>query len=144
MCERGCPEETVPQTPELVLSSGTMGHSEVDVNFQCILGFYSQSIYFTNALAQADIKIGELIFIELTRDFKSDGGKGDVVIRSKKILYGQAKDACLCYEKLWNGLLERDFAMSKVDPYLFIYKTVIFVVYVDDSLFWGTFTIWDW
>ena len=32
LCEKECPEETVYWTHELVLYSGTMGHSEVDVN----------------------------------------------------------------------------------------------------------------
>ena len=41
------------------------------------------------------------------------------------------------YEKLRNGLLERSFVMRKVDPCLFMSKTVICVVYVDDYLFWA-------
>ena len=70
-------------------------------------------------------------------DFKSDGGQGDVILRLKKSLYGQTKAARLWYEKLWNGLLERSFVMSKVDPCLFMSKTVICVVYVDYCLFWA-------
>ena len=27
--------------------------------------------------------------------------------------------------------------MSKVDPYMFMYKTVICVVYMDDCIFWA-------
>ena len=48
---------------------------------QCILGLQSQSIYFTNSFAQADIPSGEPVLIELPRDFNSDGGKHDVVIK---------------------------------------------------------------
>ena len=33
LCKKGYPEEIFSQTPELVFSSGTMGHSEVDVDF---------------------------------------------------------------------------------------------------------------
>ena len=54
---------------------------------QCIIGFQSQSIDFTNAFAQAYITSGKPFFIELPRYFNSDGGKYDVVIRLKKILY---------------------------------------------------------
>ena len=103
---------------------------------QCILGFQSQSIDFTNAFSRSDIPIGGTVFIETTRDFKSYGGQCDVVLRLKKSLYGQAESARLWYEKLWNGLLERGFVMIKVDPYLFMSKTVICVVYVDNCLFW--------
>ena len=66
------------------LSSGTMGHSEVDVYLQCILGLQSQSIDFTNAFAQADIPSGEPLFIEITRNFKSDGSQHDVFLRLNK------------------------------------------------------------
>ena len=104
---------------------------------QCILGLQSQSIDFTNNFAQADIPSGEPVFIEIPRDFNSDGGQHDVVLKLKKSLYGQAEAARLWYEKLWNGLLERGFVMSKVDPCLFMSKTVICVVYVDDCLFWA-------
>ena len=105
--------------------------------FRCILGLQSQSIDLTNAFSQADIPSGEPVFIELPRDFKSDGGQDDVVLKLKKSLYGQAEDAHLWYEKLWNGLLESGFVISKVDPCLFMSKTVICVVYVDNCLFWA-------
>ena len=72
---------------------------------QCILGLKSQSIDFTDAFAQADIPSGEPVFIELPRDFKSDGGQHDIVLKLKKILYGQAEAARLLYEKLRNDLL---------------------------------------
>ena len=67
---------------------------------QCILGLKSQSIDFTNAFSQEDIPSGEPVLIELPRDFKSDGGKHDFVLKLKKSLYGQAKSARLWYEKL--------------------------------------------
>ena len=48
---------------------------------QGILGLQSQSIDFTNAFAQADIPSGELVNIELTRDFNSDGGQQYIVLK---------------------------------------------------------------
>ena len=96
----------------------------------------SQIINFIDAFAQADIPSGETILIGLPRDFKSNEGQHDGVLKLKKILYGQAEAAHLWYEKLRNSLLERGFVMSKVDTYLFMSKTVICVVYVDDFLFW--------
>ena len=72
---------------------------------QCILGFQSQSIDFTNDFSQADIPSGEPVFIELSRDFKSDGGQHDVVLKLKKSLHGKAKAARLWYENFRNGLL---------------------------------------
>ena len=105
--------------------------------FQCILGLQSQSINFTIDFYQAYIPSGEPFFVELPSYFNSDGGKCDVVIKLNKSLYGQAKAARLWYEKLLNGLLDRGFVMSKVDPWLSMSNTVMFVVYVDDCLFWA-------
>ena len=70
-------------------------------------------------------------------NLKSDEGQHVVVLKLKKSLYGQSKAARLWYEKLRNGLLERSFMTSKVDLCLFISKTVIYVIYVDDCLFWA-------
>ena len=104
--------------------------------FQCIIGLHSQSIDYKNALAQADITGGEPVFVELSRYFKSDGGQCDVVIRLKKIIYGEAKDAGLSYKLLRNSLLDCGFVLIKVDPCLFMSKTEFLVIYVDDFLFW--------
>ena len=49
--------------------------------FQCILGFQSKSIDFTNDFARANIPSGEPVFIELTRDLEIDGGQHDVVLK---------------------------------------------------------------
>ena len=76
----------------------------------------SQSIDFTNTFSWADIPSGEPVLIDLPRDFNSDGGQHDVVLISKKSLYGQAEAARLWYGNLRTGLLERGFVISKVDP----------------------------
>ena len=107
------------------------------LTLQCILGLQSQSIDFTNAFAHAYIPSGEPVLIGLPRDFKSDGGQDDGVPKLKKSLYGQAETARLWYEELRNGLLESGFVMSNADPCLFMSKTVICVVYVDDCIFWA-------
>ena len=105
--------------------------------FQCILGLQSQRTDFTNAFAQADILSWYPVFIELPMDFMSDGGQWNVVLILKKSLYGQSEPARLCYEKLRNGLIECGFVINNVDPCLFMSKTVIYVVFVDDFLFWA-------
>ena len=97
----------------------------------------SKSIDFTNTFAQAYIPSGGPVFIELPRDFKSDGGQCDVVISKKKSLYGKAKDARLWYERLQNGLLYSGFVVNKVYLCTFMSKTAIYVVYVDYCLFWA-------
>ena len=104
---------------------------------QCILGLQSQIIDFTNYFSQADIPIGNPVTIELPRSLKSDGGQYDIILRLKKILYVQAKDECLWYENLQNGLLDQGFVASKADNCMFMPKTVICVVYLYYCMFWA-------
>ena len=66
---------------------------------KCILGLQSQIIDFANAFSQADIPSVEPVFVELPRDFKSDGNQGDVFLILRKSLYGQAESTRLWYEK---------------------------------------------
>ena len=56
-------------------------------------------------------------------------------LRLEKSLYDQAEAARLWYEKFRNGLLDRGFVVSKVDPCMFISKNLIYVIYVDNCLF---------
>ena len=105
-------------------------------SLKCIICFQSQSIDFKNNVSQADIPSGDPVFIEPTRHFNSGGGKHDVVLRLNKCLYDKAEAARLRYEKTRNGLLDCGFVASKVYPCLFMPKTMICVVYVDDCLFW--------
>ena len=51
---------------------------------QRIIGLQSQIIDFTNAFSWADIPSGDLDLIEIPRDFKSDGGEGDIVLSTRK------------------------------------------------------------
>ena len=92
---------------------------------------------FTNYFSHEDIPSGKPVFMELPRYFKSDGVQYDVVLRLNKSLYGQDEATWLWYEKLQNGLLDRGFVVSKVDPCVFMSKTIIYVVYVYYCLFWA-------
>ena len=118
-------------------------HYTVDISPQMfmlilkwILGLKSQSIDLKNTFAHAYILSGGPVSIELPRYFNSYGGQYDVVLRLNKILYGQAKSARIWYKIFLNGLLYYSFVVSIVDTCMFISKNVIFVVYVDDCLFW--------
>ena len=96
----------------------------------------SQSIDFENSFAQEDIPIGELFLIGLPSYFKSYRVQCDVVIRLKKIIYGQAVAAHLLYGNFRKCFLDCDFVVRNMNPCLFMSKTVICVVYVGYCHFW--------
>ena len=103
--------------------------------FQCILGLQSQISDLKNKFSQADIPNWVKIFIQISRGFKSNGEKFDVVLILNKILFVQDKDTRLWYEKLQYGLLDHGFVVRKVDLCLLMYKALVFVAYMYDCLF---------
>ena len=54
------------------------------------------------------------------------------ILQLNKSLYGQAGAPILWYDKLKEGLEKRGFTPSKVNPCMFIHKTVICVQYFDN------------
>ena len=92
---------------------------------------------FKNGFSLEYIPSGNPVFVELLRYFKSDGGKCDAVLGLNKSLNSQVEDTCLWYENLQNGLLYHSFVVSKLDPCVFMSKTIICVLYVDDFMFWA-------
>ena len=103
-CVRGDPQKRISPEPlnpySPVVQCSTV---RLMLIYQCILGLQRKTIYFKKSFDQADILSWDPVFIGLSRDLNIDGGKFDVVLRLKKILYGQAESAHLWYEKLRNG-----------------------------------------
>jgi hypothetical protein len=60
-----------------------------------------------------------------------------VVLLLLKSLYGLRQVPRTFYEKLIDGLLERGFTQSEIDPCFFMKKDCICVVYVDGTIFAG-------
>ena len=132
----GCLEETFFWTLEIIFSSFPVVHNEIDVDFVVYTSFQIQNIDFKNNFSQESIPSEDPVFIYLPRDLKSDREKYYVVLRLKKTPYGQSEVACLWYENPQNDFLDRGFVAIKVDPWLFMSKTVICVVYMNGCLFW--------
>jgi hypothetical protein len=89
---------------------------------------------YTNAFAQEEMK--ETVYIEAPKLFGPKSGKY-LVLLFLKSLYGLKQAPRTFYEKLRDGLLERGFTQSEIDPCLFLKKDCICVVYVDGTIFSG-------
>ena len=74
-----------------------MGHSEINVFFNFIIGLQIQIIDFKDSFDKEGIIVGEPVFIEISMDFSSDVGQCYVVIRLNKIIYGEVEYAHLWY-----------------------------------------------
>ena len=73
------------------------------------------------------------IFIEMPRMFEKPGH----VLKLKRSLYGMRQSPLNFYLHLKNGLEQRGFKQSKIDPCLFYSGKVICLIYVDDCLFFA-------
>ena len=94
----------------------------------------TKQVDYTNAFAQATLR--EDVFIEPPRGF-GRRDRVDMVLKLIRSLYGLKQAPKTFYEKLRDGLIERGFTQSKIDPCLFMKKDLVCVVYVDDTIFAG-------
>jgi hypothetical protein len=60
-----------------------------------------------------------------------------VILLLLKSMYGLKQVPRAFYEKLRYGLLERGFTQYDIDPCVYMNKYSMYVVYVDDTLFYG-------
>ena len=96
-------------------------------------GWVTKQVDYTNAFAQAVLK--EEVYIEAPRGFARGDGKD--VLKLNNSLYGLKQAPKTFYEKLRDGLLERGFVQSMIDPCLFMKQDMICVIYVDDTIITG-------
>jgi hypothetical protein len=97
-------------------------------------GWATRQVDYTNAFAQAEIN--EEVYLEFPRLFGPKSGS-NLVLKLLKSLYGLRQAPRTFFQKLRDGLLERGYSQSNVDPCLFIKHGIMCVVYVDDTIFAG-------
>ena len=91
-------------------------------------------IDYTNAFPQA--KIDTDISVEPPALFGCRMGQ-DTVLKLKKSLYGLKQSPRTFYQHLSKSLQERGWIVSNIDICLFMKHGMIFVIYVDDTIFAG-------
>jgi hypothetical protein len=94
----------------------------------------TKQVDYTNVFAQAEMK--ETVYIEAPKSFGPKSGTYLVFLLLDS-LYGIKQAPRTFYEKLRDGLLERGFTQSEIDPWLCMKTDCICIVYVDDTIFDG-------
>ena len=97
-------------------------------------GWTTKQVDYTNAFAQANLN--EEVYIEAPRGFRRPDGR-DMILKLRKSLYGLRQAPKTFFDMLREGLLERGFTQSSIDPCLFMKNDMICVVYVDDTIIAG-------
>ena len=97
-------------------------------------------IEFKNAFTQVDIQKEKKIFVEVPRNVRSNWG-WYIFLKLKKNLYGEAKSTHIWDENMRYDLSDISFVAIKVDLCLFMYKTVIYVEYVDFIYIWNVYNL---
>jgi hypothetical protein len=106
--------------------------------FSSILGLTSAQADITAAFIHAELPPTENVYIHQPRGFKVDPGDGhEYVLRLKKALYGLRQAPRHFFNYLAEHLEKHGLRQSHCDPCLFIGKSVIVVVYVDDLLMYS-------
>jgi hypothetical protein len=102
-----------------------------------IHGLSSKSINFVLAFPQADLEI--LVCMELPIGFEAPDGENHktYVLKLKKSLYGLKQAGYNWFTKLSNGLQDRGFVQSNIDPCIFFGHKCIILTYVDNCIILG-------
>jgi hypothetical protein len=97
----------------------------------------SKSINFVLAFPQADLEIP--VYMELPFGFEAPDGENckTYVLKLNKNLYGLKQAAYNWFAKLSNGLQDRGFVQSNIDPCIFFGHKCIILTYVDDCIIIG-------
>jgi hypothetical protein len=85
----------------------------------------------TAAFIHARVPATESIYVHHPRGFN---GKGDEVLRLKQTLYGLTQSPRYFFQYVTGHLIKQGLTASKLDPCLFISKSLIVIIYVDDIL----------
>ena len=93
---------------------------------------HTQSIDFTLAFPQEDIKVPIYMHTPQGINFENDGHK--TVLMLKKNLYGLRDDGRIWWEYLSEGLSELGFHQTQTDQCVFIKDDVIILIHVDDCI----------
>jgi hypothetical protein len=89
----------------------------------------------TAAFIHARVPATKSIYVHQPRGFHH--GKGDEVLRLKRTLYGLKQSPWYFFQYVTERLIKQGLTASKLDPCLFISKSLIVIVYVDDILIHG-------
>ena len=100
-----------------------------------IHGLESKSIDFILAFPQADLDVD--IWMELPTGIVVHGKDNEsraYVLKLKKSLYGLKQASLNWFEKLKQGLMDRGFTPSEIDPCLYLKENMVLLTYVDDCI----------
>ncbi len=105
-------------------------------------GLSSKSIDFVLAFPQADLK--NPLYMELPIGFGAPNNEDRkfYVLKLNKSLYGLKQAGYNWFAKLSNGLQDRGFVQSSIDPCIFFGHKCIVLTYVDDCILVGDLQDW--
>jgi hypothetical protein len=89
----------------------------------------------TAAFIHARVLATESIYVHQPRGVHR--GKGDKVIFLKQTLYGLKQSPWYFFQYVTEHLIKHGLTASKLDPCLFISKSLIVIIYVDDIVIYG-------
>ncbi len=89
----------------------------------------------TAAFVHGQVPPTEMIYIHQPRGFHR--GKGGEVLRLKRTLYGPKQSSRYFFKYLTERLVKQGLTASNLNPCVFISKSLIVIIYVDNILIYG-------
>ncbi len=98
---------------------------------------HQKSIDFVLAFLQADLEVPVYMELPMGFDAPENESRKHYVSRLNKSLYGLKQAGYNWFAKMSNGLQDRSFVPSNVDPCVFFGEGCLVLRYVDDYIFVG-------
>ena len=101
-----------------------------------VLNIAMKQVDYTKAFIQANLK--ENVYVKLQKDFiQAIQGMDWCMLKLNKRLHGLWQAALAWFKRLQDGLLQKGFQQSTIKPCFLIHMNMMFVIYVDDCLFFA-------
>jgi hypothetical protein len=110
------------------------GSVRIYLPLQKFFAYPQEALIFALAFPQADLEIPVNMELPLGFDAPNNKSRKHYVLRLNKSLYGLKQAGYNWFVKLINGLEDRGFVPSSVDPCVFFSKDCIVLTYVDDCI----------
>jgi hypothetical protein len=94
----------------------------------------SKAIDFALAFPQAELDINIWMYLPIGFQVDTENESKCYILKLNKSLYGLKQASLNWFEKLKQGLIDRGFHPSAINPCLYLKKGMIIITYVDDCI----------
>ena len=112
----------------------TWSSIRIMMTLACLHNMHTKSVDFVQAYPQAKLKSTIYLKTPQGMELTNDENEGETVLKLEKNLYGLKDAGRTWFEHLTDGLRDMGFRATESDPCIFVQRTNVIILYVDDCI----------